>query len=125
MEVVFYEGVKHNRNHKDCYLQFYSAFRYNFKGPCYVYRKETEQEKLNAEAHIKHLNKDTKHQDNKLQIYARTALNQLKESNVNHRYNTRKQQYVPSKIDYKRSNRTRGEVDSYQHQEGALKKVTP
>ena len=117
------EGVKHDRNRKDCCLQFYGAFRYNFKGPCYVYREETEQEKLDAEAHIKHLNEDTKHRDNKLQIYARTALNQLKESDVNHRYNTRKRQYVPSKMDYKRGDRTRGGVDGYRHREGALKKV--
>ncbi|KAF2622863.1 hypothetical protein BU25DRAFT_494728 [Macroventuria anomochaeta] len=28
------DNVKHNRNCKDCCLQFYGAFRYNYKGPC-------------------------------------------------------------------------------------------
>ena len=91
------EGVKHDRNRNDCYLQFYGAFRYNFKGPCHVYHEETEQEKRDAEAHIKRLNEDTKHRDNKLQIHAQTALNQLGASDTNRHYNTRKKQYVPSK----------------------------
>ena len=44
---------------------------------------------------------------------------------MNKRYNTRKQQYVPSQHDYKRGERTRGGVDGYRHREGALKTITP
>lgn len=60
------EGIKHDRNRKDCALQFYGCFRYNYKGPCHVYHEETEQEKKDAEVHIKQFNEDTKVRDNKL-----------------------------------------------------------
>ncbi|KAF2025114.1 hypothetical protein EK21DRAFT_93516 [Setomelanomma holmii] len=119
------EGVKHDRNRKDCALQFYSLFRYNYKGPCHVYHEETQQEKEEAEVVLKEENADTQARDNKLQHHARLALSQLSESDVNKRYRTRKRQYVPSKMDYKRGDRARGGVDGYQHQEGALKKVAP
>jgi hypothetical protein len=119
------DDVKHDRNRKDCCLQFYAAFRYNFKGPCHVYREETEAEKQEAAAHIQRLNVDQKTRDNKLQIYARQALHGISESDVNGRYNTRKKQYVPSKMDYHRGDRARGGVDGYRHREGALKKVVP
>lgn len=78
-----------------------------------------------AKEHIEELNRDQKTRDNKLQIYARTALNQLRETDVNRRYNTRKKQYVPSKMDYTRGDRGRGGIDGYRHREGALKKVVP
>lgn len=71
------------------------------------------------------MNADQETRDNKLQIQARRALNHLQESDVNHRYNTRKKQYVLSKMDCKRGDRARGGIDGYQHQEGALKKVIP
>jgi hypothetical protein len=47
----------------------------------------------------------------------------MSESDVNHRYNTRKKQYVLSTMDYRRGDCTRGGVDGYRHREGALKKV--
>jgi hypothetical protein len=117
--------VKHDRNRKDCCLQFYGCFRYNYKDPCHVYHPETEAEKLAAQVHIQELNADQKTRDSKLQIYARQALNNLREADVNRRYNTRKKQYVPSKMDYKRGERARGGVDGYRHREGALSKVIP
>ncbi|KAF1976469.1 hypothetical protein BU23DRAFT_596891 [Bimuria novae-zelandiae CBS 107.79] len=118
------ERVRHDRNRKDCALQFYGSFRYNYKGPCHVYHQETEQEKEAAEVQLKE-NINNQSQDNKLQIYARQSLSQMSESDVNHRYNTRKKQYVPSTMDYRRGDRTRGGVDGYRHREGALKKVAP
>lgn len=39
---IWDEGVRHKLNHMDCAFQFYEAFRYNHKGPCQVYHKETE-----------------------------------------------------------------------------------
>lgn len=119
------DDVKHDCNRSSCCLQFYASFRYNHKGPCHVYYEETEVEKRAAAEHIEALNHDQKTRDNKLQIYARTALNQLNESDVNRRYNTRKKQYVPSTMDYVRGDRARGGVDGYRHREGALKKVVP
>ncbi|KAF1922514.1 uncharacterized protein M421DRAFT_410623, partial [Didymella exigua CBS 183.55] len=119
------DDVKHNRNVKDCCLQFYACFRYNFKGPCHVYYQETEEEKAAAEVHIAQLNVNKKTRDNKLQIYAQQALQGISESDINGRYNTRKKQYVPSTMDYKRGDRGRGGVDRYRHREGALKKVVP
>ncbi|KAF2627242.1 hypothetical protein BU25DRAFT_469715 [Macroventuria anomochaeta] len=83
-------NVKHDRNTKNCCLQFYASFRYNHKGPCHVYYPETKAEKELAAAHIKRLNQDQKTRDNKLQIQARRALNHLEEADINRRYNTRK-----------------------------------
>lgn len=119
------DGVKHDRNRRDCCLQFYACFRYDYKGPCHVYFEETPAEKAAAEAHIIELNTSQETRDNKLQIYARQSLGVLQEDDVNRRYNTRKKQYVPSIMDYKRGNRARGGVDGYRHREGALKKVVP
>ena len=119
------EGVKHDRNRKDCALQFYGSFRYDYKGPCHVYFPETEEQKRLADAQLKQENVNQQVRDNKLQHYARAALTERSESDINHRYNTRKKQYVPSIMDYKRGDRTRGGVDGYRHREGALKKVIP
>ena len=55
---VWDDDVKHDHNHKDCCLQFYAAFRYDFKGLCHVYREETKAEKQEAAAHIQCLNVD-------------------------------------------------------------------
>ena len=88
-----------------------------------MYYPETEEEKQLADVQLKRENADQKVRDNKLQHYAREALTQCSDSDVNHRYNTRKKQYVPSKMDYKRGDRGRSGVDGYRHREGALKKV--
>ena len=119
------DDVKHDRTRNECCLQFYGCFRYNYKGPCHVYYPETEEEKAKAEAHLEELNRDTKIRDNKLQQQARSALNELGESDVNLRRSTRKKQYVPSTMDYKRGDRGRGGIDGYRHREGALQKVVP
>ncbi|KAJ4318743.1 hypothetical protein N0V94_004257 [Neodidymelliopsis sp. IMI 364377] len=83
-------GVKHNRNRKDCALQFYRSFRYNHKGPCHVYYEETEAEKKQAEVVLKRENEDTQVRENKLQLQARQSLTQMGESDINKRYNTQK-----------------------------------
>ena len=126
MENERYEDdVKKGCNRKDCALQFFGAFRYSHKGPCHVYWHETEEEKENVERHLKMENEWMQNHDNTLQSDARRALQETSEGNTNHRYNTRKKQYVPSSHDYKRGSRTRGGVDGYRHREGALKKVAP
>ncbi|KAF1972838.1 hypothetical protein BU23DRAFT_568679 [Bimuria novae-zelandiae CBS 107.79] len=117
--------VKKDRNRKDCCLQFYGAFRYNYKGPCYTYFEETEEEKRSADKALRKENAQRNCDDNILQGKARVALQVLQESDVNQRYNTRKKQYVPSQHDYRRGGRTRGGVDGYRHREGALKAVVP
>jgi hypothetical protein len=119
------EGVKKDRNRSSCCLQFYGAFRYDYKGPCYTYFEETEAQKRSAEEALAKENEQRKRDDNILQGNARAALQILQESDVNRRYNTRKRQYVPSKHDYKRGERARGGVDGYRHREGALKSITP
>ncbi len=48
---------------------------------------------------LKEENVNNQSRDNKLQIYAQQSLLQMSESDVNHRYNTRKKQYVPSTMD--------------------------
>jgi transposase len=119
------EGVKKDRNRRACCLQFYGAFRYDYKGPCYTYFQETAAEKQLAEEALEKENKQRKHDDNTLQRNARKALEVMQESDINHRYNTRKKQYVPSEHDYKRGGRENGGVDGYRHREGALKSITP
>lgn len=47
------------------------------------------------------------------------------DDDVNQRYNTRKKQYVPSKMDYKRGDRSNRGIDGYRHREGALEKLVP
>ncbi|KAI0616958.1 hypothetical protein TUN199_11052, partial [Pyrenophora tritici-repentis] len=119
------EGVKKDRNRRACCLQFYGAFRYNHKGPCYTYIEETAAEKRSAEEALAKENAQRKRDDNILQGSARQTLAVMRESDVNHRYNTRKKQYVPSQHDYKRGGRENGGVDGYRHREGALKSITP
>ncbi|KAF1351697.1 hypothetical protein EJ07DRAFT_137197, partial [Lizonia empirigonia] len=45
----FKDDVKKDRNRRECCLQFYGAFRYNNKGPCYTYFEETKEQKQSAE----------------------------------------------------------------------------
>jgi hypothetical protein len=52
------ESVKHDRNRKDCTLQLYGSFRYNYKGPCHVYYSKTEEQKRLAEMQLKQENAD-------------------------------------------------------------------
>jgi hypothetical protein len=84
------EGVKKDRNRRACCLQFYGAFRYDYKGPCYTYFQETAAEKQLAEEALEKENKQRKHDDNTLQGNARKALEVMQESDINHRYSTRK-----------------------------------
>jgi hypothetical protein len=119
------KGVKKDRNRCTYYLQFYGAFRYDYKGPYYTYFKETAAQKRTAEEALAKENIQHQQDDNILQGNARAALQILQESNVNRRYNTRKKQYVPSKHNYKRGERAHGGVNGYRHREGALKSITP
>ena len=66
--------VKKDRNRKDCCLQFYGAFRYDYKGPCYTYFEETEEQKQSAKDALKKENAQRKQDDNILQGNARAAL---------------------------------------------------
>lgn len=87
--------------------------------------KETVQEKQIAKQVLIKENQERQYTHNLHQTRAHSALEEIGESDVNKRYNTRKKQYIPSQHDYKRSERTRSSVDSYQHHKGALKKLTP
>ncbi|KAF1943601.1 hypothetical protein EJ02DRAFT_294749, partial [Clathrospora elynae] len=50
------DNVRKDRLRKDCCLQFYGSFRYDHKGPCYIYYKETEAEKQDAEEKLQEEN---------------------------------------------------------------------
>ncbi|KAF1354196.1 hypothetical protein EJ07DRAFT_168386 [Lizonia empirigonia] len=69
---------------------FYGAFRYNNKGPCYTYFEETKEQKQSAEVALGKENAQRQQDDNILQGNARAALQILNESDSNKRYNTRK-----------------------------------
>jgi transposase len=121
---IYDDDVRHTRNRKDCCLQFFGSFRYNYKGPCHVYFHETEEEKEVAERLLELENAATRTSSNRLQQHARAALQELGEMDINLRNSTKKLQHV-KKHDYHRGIRSRGGVDGYRHREGALKKVAP
>ena len=54
------DGVKKDRTSKYSQLQFYGAFRYQHKGPCVVYREETNAEKKAADKALHQENKERK-----------------------------------------------------------------
>jgi hypothetical protein len=118
--------VRKDRLRKDCCLQFYGSFRYNHKGSCYIYYKETEAEKQDAEEKLQEENAARKEQSNTAQILAKGALTEMNEHEKNIRYNTRTRtkQHV-KKHGYVRGNRARGGIDGYRHYEGALKTIVP
>jgi len=45
---IYYEDVKRAKIRLTCTLQFYGAFTYDAKGPCYIYSKETKAQKQAA-----------------------------------------------------------------------------
>jgi hypothetical protein len=116
--------MRKDRLRKDCCLQFYGSFRYNHKGSCYIYYKETDAEKQDAEEKLQEENAARKEQSNTAQILAKGALAEMNEHEKNIRYNTRTRakQHV-KKHDYVRGNRARGGIDGYRHREGALKTI--
>jgi hypothetical protein len=121
---VYADDVRHDRKPQDCCLQFFGAFRYDYKGPCHVYFQETKQEKEVAERALAAENTFTRAASNHMQTRARAALQELGELDSNLRDNTKKLQHV-KKHDYHRGIRSKGGVDGYRHREGALKKIAP
>lgn len=117
--------LKKDRSTKYSCLQFWGSFKYDYKGPYHVYLPETDEEKEHAEKILEAENVLRQSCENHLQKQARKALQQLGESDINRRYNTRKKLFVPSEHAYKRGDRTRGGVDGFRHREGALKKLVP
>jgi hypothetical protein len=121
---VYDTDVRHDRNQRDCCLQFFGAFRYDHKGPCHVYYRETKEEKEVADKLIELENKATAAWFNHMQTRARAALQELGELDTNLRNNTGKLQHV-KKHDYHHGIKSKGGVDGYRHREGTLKKVAP
>jgi len=121
---IYDDNVRHNRNRRDCCLQFFGAFRYDYKGPCHVYFQETKEEKEIAEAALAAENISTRTTSNLRQTQARAALRELGELDINLANNTKKLQNI-KKHDYHRGIRSKGGIDGYRHREGALKKVAP
>jgi hypothetical protein len=121
----FHEDVKKTRKAQHLSLMFYGSFMYDHKGPCHVYPRETAEEKAVAAVALA---KENAHRAAHLdlnQTRARSALRIFNEADANGHYNTRRRQYIPSKMDYHRGIRIAGGVDGYRHREGALKKVVP
>jgi len=121
---IYNEDVRHNRNRRDCCIQFFGAFRYDYKGPRHVNFHETQEEKQVAEELLELENAATRTSSNHAQTQARAALQVLREVDINLRTSTKKLQHI-KKHDYHRGIRSRGGVDGYRHREGALKKVAP
>lgn len=92
---------------RDCCLQFFGAFRYDHKGPCHVYFRETAGEKELADAAIEKENLEIRTSLNYKQTRARKALQHLNELDINLRNSTRKLQHV-KKHDYYRGIKSRG-----------------
>ena len=121
---VYDDDVRKERNRKDCCLQFFGACRYDHKGRCHVYFRETEHEKNVADEALEKENAATRTSSNNAQATARKTLRHMSELDIDLRDNTRKLQHV-KKDDYHRGIRSRGGIDGYRHREGALKKVVP
>jgi hypothetical protein len=60
----FDNNVKKDRNRRECCPQFYGAFRYDYKDPCYTYFEETKEEKQSAEQVLVKENEQHKRDDN-------------------------------------------------------------
>ncbi|KAF1967907.1 hypothetical protein BU23DRAFT_658121, partial [Bimuria novae-zelandiae CBS 107.79] len=88
----YHLDVKHNRVQKYCKLQFYGAFTYNHKGPCYIYGHEKEDEKVAAEAALARENAERRKQATSAQYHARAALQEIDPNDRNLR--SRKHQYT-------------------------------
>jgi transposase len=121
---IWDDDVRKERREPGTALQFFGAFRYNFKGPCHCYYHETQEEIAAGARALEWENQVTRAQSNSSQSTTRAALDLLREADVNLRRSTRKLQHV-KKDDYHRGIRTRGGVDGYRHHEGALKKTVP
>jgi hypothetical protein len=74
-----YDVVRHDRNRKDCCLQFFGAFRHNHKGPCHVYFQETKTEKEAADMALEEENEAIRAPSNHRQTRARRALQEMQE----------------------------------------------
>jgi len=114
------ENVKKPRIQKYCQLQFYGIFTYNNKGPCIIYSKEDKEERWASEAALELENHQRRQKAVYAQKTARSALQEMGESEIN----SRKQQYT-QKDDYTRGFKSRGGIDGYRHREMALKQVVP
>jgi hypothetical protein len=68
------DGVKKDCTSKYSQLQFYSAFRYQHKGPCVVYCQGTDAEKKAADEALHQENKERKANWNSTQLTARAKL---------------------------------------------------
>lgn len=121
---IFNDDVRHDRNRRDCCIQFFGAFRYGHKGPCHSYFRETPKEKEVAEELLELENAATRTSSNNAQRQARAALQELGEVDINLRTTTRKLQHI-KKHNNHRGIKSRGGVDGYRYREGALKKVAP
>ncbi|EDU46141.1 HTH-Tnp-Tc3-2 domain containing protein [Pyrenophora tritici-repentis] len=80
---IYNDDVRHDRNRRDCCIQFFGAFRYNFKGPCHLYFHETQEEKEVAEELLELENAATRTSSNHAQRRARAALQELGEVDIN------------------------------------------
>ena len=58
---IYDDDVRKDRVKKSCALQFYGAFMYEYKGPCYIYAREITEEKRAAVAALAEENAARKH----------------------------------------------------------------
>ncbi|KAF1941289.1 hypothetical protein EJ02DRAFT_492810, partial [Clathrospora elynae] len=87
---IYNDNVKKDRKQISAALQFFGAFRYNYKGPCHVYYYETQEEIEAREQALKWENEVTWAQSNSSQMSARAALNVLEEAGINLCHSTQK-----------------------------------
>ena len=66
-----------------CTIQFWGAFIYDCKGPCYIFDKETKQQKEEVKKMLDIENQENKTIRKKLVPIARRALREIKESVIN------------------------------------------
>ena len=86
---IYDDNVKKDRKKMEAALQFFGAFRYNYKGPCHVYYHETREEIEAGAKALEWENLVTKAQSNSSQLTARAALTVMNEADANLRRNVR------------------------------------
>jgi hypothetical protein len=134
-EEHYNKDVKKDRILKYSQLQFYSAFAYNSKGPCVIYKRETKQEKAANNAALEKENVQRRADANAAHKQKKEALNALTPSQVNaisigqqeersQLLKSRKHAFT-KQDEYTRGKRLRGGINRYRHQEVALKKLIP
>lgn len=116
VDEAYVEDCLQARQKKYSEMQFWGCFTHGYKGPCHIWRKESEDEKALAITALSIENRLRQSLAEDMQSVATACLDVLGETSGNKRKNKK----VSGDI-LKRNDRKRGGVDGYRHREHILK----